>query len=325
MAMWSLLRETAVNWSEHKDARLGAALADYSIFSIGPLIVIAIAIAGLFFGDEVVRAEVGVQLRELLGDKGAQAVDAMLSDASKPKEGLLAALFGIGMLIFAAVGVVVQFKDALNTVWEVPASKISGIWGFARTYLVSLAAVLSLGFLLLISLLFTTLLAAGAKYIQPWLPEVAMQVAGFVVSFAFITLLFAMMFKWLPDTVVDWRDVWLGAAVTALLFEVGKLLIGLYIGKQGLESTFGAASSLGVLLIWVYYSSQIVLMGAEFTRTYARRYGSLLRRARPLPTPETRAARGAPADPVQTVARQNPYVAALLALGAGWVFARIRE
>jgi membrane protein len=319
MGAWTLLKETGVSWSDHKDARLGAALAYYSIFSIGPLILIAIAIAGFFFGDEAVRGEVGDQMKGLLGDKGAEAVDGMLASASRPKEGAFATLFGVAMLIFAAVGVVVQLKDALNTVWEVPSSKVGGFWGFVRTYLVSLAGVLSLGFLLLVSLLFTTLLAAGAKYIEPWLPEATMQVTGFAVSFVFITLLFAMMFKWLPDTVVSWHDVWLGAAVTAMLFEVGKLVIGLYIGKQGLESTFGGAASLVVLLIWVYYSSQIVLMGAEFTRTYARRYGSLRHRPQGLPSAEACEARNESIAPAAAVMRTSPYAAALFAIGAGWL------
>jgi membrane protein len=322
MSVWTLLKETASNWSSHKDARLGAALAYYSIFSIGPLIVIAIAVAGLAFGAEAVRGEVGNQVRGLLGDAGGQAVDAMLAGASKRREGLFATLFGIATLIFAALGVVVQLKDALNTVWEVPSSKSSGIWSFLRTYLVSLAGVLSLGFLLLVSLLFTTALAAAGKYIQPWLPEAAMQATGFVLSFAFITLLFAMMFKWLPDATVAWRDVWLGAAVTALLFEVGKFLIGLYIGKQGLESTFGAAASLVVLLIWVYYSSQIMLMGAEFTRAYALRYGSLRHRAGALPTDGAASAPHDPSDPVQVAVRDSPYAAMLLAACVGWLLAQ---
>jgi Virulence factor BrkB len=161
--------------------------------------------------------------------------------------------------------------DALNTVWEVEPAKASGIWHFVRTYVVSLAAVLSFGFLLLVSLLLTTALAAGGKYIAPYVPELAMHALGSLVSFGMITLLFAMMFKWLPDTDVAWRDVWPGAAVTAALFEIGELLIGLYIGKQALGSTYGAAASLVVLLIWVYYSSQLVLMGAEFTHVYAKR------------------------------------------------------
>ena len=320
MAVWILLKGTAVSWSDHKDARLGAALAYYSIFSIGPLIVIAIAIAGLAFGTQAVRGEVAAQLQGLLGDAGAKAVDGMLAGASKPQEGMFATIFGVATLLFAALGVVVQLKDALNTVWEVPASKISGVWGFVRTYLVSLAGVLSLGFLLLVSLLFTTLLAAGAKYVEAWLPEVAMQATGFVVSFAFITLLFAMMFKWLPDATVEWRDVWLGAAATAMLFEVGKFLIGLYIGKQGLESTFGAAASLVVLLIWVYYSSQIVLMGAEFTRTYAMQYGSQRHQPRQLSPSEPSKEVDSPVDPLRAAARVSPYGMTFLALCVGWLF-----
>src|SRR5262245_35914690 len=274
-AWWYLLRETALNWLSHKDARLGAALAYYSVFSIGPLVLIAIAIAGFVFGQEGVRAEVGAQMRTLLGDTGAQAIQSMLAGASRPQEGAFATIFGVGALLLAAVGVVVQLKDALNTVWEVDPPRGGGFWQFVRSYLVSLAGVLALGFLLLVSLIFTAGLAAAARYVASYLPETALQAASFIISFGCITLLFAMMFKWLPDTNVGWRDVWLGAAFTAFLFEIGKFLIGFYIGKQGLESTFGAASSLVVLLIWVYYSSQIVLMGAEFTHVYARRYGSL--------------------------------------------------
>jgi membrane protein len=326
-ALWSLLKETAVSWSNHKDARLGAALAYYSIFSIGPLVVIAISIAGLVFGADAVRQDVGVQLKGMLGDAGAKAVDAMLTGASEPREGIFATVFGVAMLLVAAVGVVVQLKDALNTVWEVEPAKESGVWHFIRTYLVSLAGVLSLGFLLLISLLLTTALAAGAKYIEPWVPEAAMQAVGFVLSFGVVALLFAMMFKWLPDADVTWRDVWLGAVFTALLFEVGKFLIGFYIGKQGLESTYGAAASLVVLLIWVYYSSQIVLMGAEFTRVYAKRYGSLRRVSRPLGVavvPSQYAPASRAVGPAPLAVRHTPYLAALVAICAGWLLGRAR-
>jgi membrane protein len=272
---WSPLQETGNRWLEHKDARLGAALAYYSIFSLGPLIVIAIAVAGLVFGAEAVQAQVFGALHGLLGDSGTQAIDAMLKGANRPREGLFAALLGVGTLVFAAVGVVVQLKDALNTVWEVETPPGSGIWRFVRTYIWSLAGVLSVGFLLLISMLLTAALSAAGKYIAPYLPEATLQIAGLLASFAVIAVLFAMMFKWLPDTPIAWRDVWLGAILTAALFEVGKFLIGLYIGKQGLESTYGAAASIVVVLIWIYYSAQLVLMGAEFTNVYARRYGSL--------------------------------------------------
>jgi membrane protein len=182
------------------------------------------------------------------------------------------------MLVFAALGVVVQLKDALNTIWEVDTAKAAGIWQFIRRYIVSLAGVLSLGFLLLVSLVFTAALAASGKYIATFLPEGALHFAGFAVSFALLTAMFAMMFKWMPDTHVGWGDVWLGAAITACLFEAGKFLMGLYIGKQGLESTYGVAASLVVVLIWVYYASQIVLLGAAFTRVYAQRHGSLRNR-----------------------------------------------
>jgi membrane protein len=272
MPAWlSQLQETASRWSEHKDARLGAALAYYSIFSLGPLIVIAIAIAGLVFGAEAVQAQVSGALHGLLGDSGTQAIDAMLKGTNRPREGIFATVIGVGALVFAAVGVVVQLKDALNTVWEVKTPPGSGIWRFVRTYIWSLAGVLSLGFLLLISMLLTAGLSAAGKYIAPYLPEAMLQIAGFLASFAVIAVLFAMMFKWLPDTPIAWRDVWLGAILTAALFEVGKFLIGLY---QGLESTYGAAASIVIVLIWVYYSAQLVLMGAEFTNVYARRYGS---------------------------------------------------
>lgn len=273
MSWWALTKEAAASWVNHKDAQLGAALAYYSIFSLGPLMVIAIAIAGLVFGQEAVRGEVGLQLRGLLGDAGAQAVDAMLVGASKPQQGIVATVLGIGLLLLAAVGVVVQLKDALNTVWEVEARKKGGTWQFVRTYLVSLAGVLALGFLLLVSLLLSTAVSASGKYLSPHLPEAALHIVGSIISFGVITLLFAMMFKWLPDTSVRWRDVWLGAAITAALFEIGKLLISVYIGKQALESTYGAAASLVILLIWIYYSSQIVLMGAEFTHVYTNRRG----------------------------------------------------
>jgi membrane protein len=172
---WNLVRNAAANWATHKDARQGAALAYYSVFSLGPLLVIAIAISGLVFGEEAVRGEVASQLKGLLGNTGAQAVEAMLSGASKPAQGVLGTVMGIGTLLFAAAGVVVQLKDALNTVWEVEPPKAGGIWTFLRTYIVSLAGVLALGFLLLVSLVLTTLLSAGGKYFATYMPEATLQ------------------------------------------------------------------------------------------------------------------------------------------------------
>ncbi|MEA2864102.1 MAG: rane protein [Bradyrhizobium sp.] len=279
--LWTVVKEAAENWSNHKDSRQGAALAYYSVFSLAPIIVIVIAIAGFFFGQEAVSGQVAASIKDALGDTGAQVVQAMLVDAARPREGLFATLLGIGALIFAAIGVVVQLKDALNTVWEVQDPTGQGIWQFIRSYIVSLAAVFALGFLLIVSLIVTAALAAFGKYAAPHVNEWLLHVVTDVASVGVLSLLFAMMFKWLPDTAVDWYDVWLGAVVTAVLFELGKAAIGFYIGKQGLESTYGAAASIIVVLIWVYYTSQIILMGAEITHAFAAHKGSIKKRGRP--------------------------------------------
>jgi membrane protein len=268
--LWTVVKEAAANWSSHKDSRQGAALAYYSVFSLGPIIVIAIAVAGFFFGQEAVSGRVASSIKDMLGDTGAKAVQAMLADVGRPREGFVATLLGLGAVIFAAIGVVVQLKDALNIVWEVGETSGHGIWHFIRNYIVSLAAVLALGFLLLVSLLVTAGLAAFGKYAAPHVQEWLLHLVTIMASIGVISLLFAMMFKWLPDAAVDWYDVWLGAVVTAVLFELGKSAIGFYIGKQGLESTYGAAASIIVILIWVYYSSQIILMGAEITHAFAK-------------------------------------------------------
>src|SRR6202790_1969256 len=273
--LWTVVKEAAENWSSHKDSRQGAALAYYSVFSLGPVIVIAIAVAGFFFGRDAVSGQVASSIMDTLGDTGAKAVQAMLADAGRPREGTIASLLGLGALLFAAIGVVVQLKDALNTVWEVEETPGHGTWHFIRSYVVSLAAVLGLGFLLLVSLMVTTGLAAFSKYAAPHIAEWLLHLISSLVSLAVITLLFAMMFKWLPDAAVDWYDVWLGAVLTAILFEIGKSAIAFYIGKQGLESTYGAAASIIVVLIWVYYTSQIILMGAEVTHAFAKHQGSI--------------------------------------------------
>jgi membrane protein len=276
--LWLVAKEAAGNWSSHKDSRQGAALAYYSIFSLGPITVIAIAVAGFFFGREAASGQVAASIKDMLGDTGAKAVQAMLADAGRPREGLLATLLGIGTLLFAAIGVVIQLKDALNTVWEVGELPGHGVWHFIRSYVVSLAAVLALGFLLLMSLVVTAGLAAVGKFAAPHLQEWVLHLVSVLISLSVISLLFAMMFKWLPDAAVDWYDVWLGATITAVLFEIGKSAIGFYIGKQGLDSTYGAAASVIVVLIWVYYTSQIILMGAEVTRAFAKHRGSIKRR-----------------------------------------------
>ena len=245
------------------------------MFSLGPIIVITIAVAGLLFGRDAVTSQVMSSIKEMLGDTGAKAVEAMLAGASRPAAGITATVLGVGALLVAAIGVVVQLKDALNVVWEVEEPKKSGLWHFARNYVLSFAAVLTLGFLLLVSLVVSAGLAAAGKYIDTYLPEGVLHVVSMLTSFVVVMALFSMMFKWLPDVSIGWRDVWPGAFLTALFFEVGKAAIGFYIGKQGLESTYGAAASIIVVLIWVYYTSQIILMGAEVTHSYAEHNGSL--------------------------------------------------
>ena len=268
--LWPALKAAASDWSGHKSAKAGAAIAYYSIFSLGPLIVVVISIAALIFGREDVQREVTEAIGGLLGDKGAESVNTMLSAAGTPSEGVLASIIGTVTLIFAAVGLVVQLKEALNVVWEVKPKSGGGIWGFARNYVLSLAGVLTIGFLLLVSMLLTAGLAAFTRHFGSFIPEPLMQAAGFVVSFAAISVLFVLMFKWLPDAEVDWRDVWMGGIGTAALFEIGKFLISFYIGKQGLESTYGASASIVVVLIWMYYTAQIVLFGAEFTHVRSK-------------------------------------------------------
>lgn len=276
--LWDVAKEAAENWSAHKDSRQGAALAYYSVFSIGPLIVIAIAIAGLVFGRDAVSGQIASSIRDLVGETGAQAVQAMLADASRPRAGLMASALGIATLLLAAIGVVVQLKDALNTVWEVERTPGTGLWYYLRSYVLSFAGVLAVGFLLLVSLLVTAALAAIGKYTAGYVDQAVLHLLNLIVSFLVITVLFAMMFKWLPDTPVDWHDVWLGAVMTAVFFEIGKLAIGFYIGRQGLESAYGAAASIIVVLVWVYYSAQIMLMGAEITHAFANQHGSINKR-----------------------------------------------
>ncbi len=292
---WSLLKQTFNEWSEDGAPRLGAALAYYSIFSLGPLLIIAIGVASFFFDGGAVQQQIMGQIRSLVGDQGAQAIEAMLTGASTGSQSLVATVIGFVILLFGALSVVVQLKDALNIIWNVERTPVSGIWGYVRTYGLSLAAVLGLGFLLTISLISSAFIAGMGQTFASGFSEAALHTVTFVANFLILTLLFAMMFKYLPETDVGWRDVWIGAALTALLFNLGKFLIALYLGKQGLESTYGAASSIVLILVWIYYSAQIVFFGAEFTQVYARRFGSL-RAATPQPSENVSGIEGVSAD-----------------------------
>jgi membrane protein len=260
------------DWLRHRCPRLGAALAYYAVFSLGPLLLIVTAVAGLFFGPDAVRGSLTAQFRGLLGESGGQAIDAMIEGAASASSGRTAAGIGIVLLLVAALAVVVQMKDALNTIWEVEDPLDAGWWWYVRTYLISFAGILSLGLLLAISLVVSTGLTAFGSWVGiPAGENLFWQAVNLALSLSVLSALFALLFKYFPDTAVAWADVWPGAIATAALFEAGKLAISLYIGMQGLESTYGAAASFVVLLIWVYYSSQIVLFGAELTHVYAQR------------------------------------------------------
>jgi membrane protein len=270
VAWWAVFKDAGSGWISHKAGQLGASLAYYSIFSIGPLLLVVLAVAGLFYDQAAARGAIGAQLETLVGAQAASTIQNMLAGAGKPMEGIFATLLGLVTLIFGAIGVVVQLKEALNTVFEVQSKRSPGLWGFVRTYAVSFAGVVSLGFLLLISLTLSAILSAAGSLVESLMPETVMQLLATILSLVVTSALFAAMFKWLPDAETAWANVVPGAILTAALFEVGRFLVGFYIGKQGLESTYGGAASLVIILIWVYYTSQIVLFGAEFVRAHSR-------------------------------------------------------
>ncbi len=291
--MWELVKATLSEWLEDNAFRLAAALAYYTVFSLAPLLVIVIAIAGFVFGEEAARGRIVDQMQGLVGPEGAQAVQTMLAASRRSGTGTVATVLGVITLLLGATGAFVELQSALNTVWDVPPREGSGLRGTVRDRLLSFALVLGIAFLLLVSLVVSAGLSAVGAFFGGALPVSAwvLQAANFVVSFAVITLLFAMIFKLLPDLAIAWRDVWVGAGVTSLLFAAGKWLIGLYLGTSGIASTYGAAGSLVILLVWVYYSALILFLGAEFTQVYAERYGSRPRAAAkaaaaPAPSPE---------------------------------------
>lgn len=273
---WQLLRQTFADWIEDKAPRLGASLAFYSAISIAPLLVLALSIAAFFFGEEAARGEIVGELQSLVGKDGGKAIEEMIQSANKPTTGTLATVFGVATLLFGASGVFGQLQDALNTIWEVKPKPGRGVWGFIKDRFLSFAMVMGVMFLLLVSLLLTAALASVTALTErlPDAVEWIAPTANFAISFAVITLLFALMFKLLPDVKMAWSDVWLGAIITALLFTVGKFAIGLYLGHSSTASSYGVAGSFVVLLLWTYYSAQILFLGAEFTQVYANKYGS---------------------------------------------------
>lgn len=271
-----LLKEAFSQWQADKAARLAAALSYYTIFSLAPLLVILIAVAGLAYGQQAAQNQVVGQIEGLVGAQSAQVIQSMLAAAQDQSAGILATIVGVVTLLFGATGLFSQLQEALNTVWNVEPDPDRGVWGVIKARFLSFLMVLVIGFLLIVSLLLSTLISAVSQFFGDLLPasELVFQVVNILVSLGVITLLFALLFKYLPDAEIAWKDVWPGALLTAVLFTLGKELIGLYLGRAAVGDAYGAAGSLVVLLLWIYYSAQILFYGAEFTQVYASRYGS---------------------------------------------------
>lgn len=319
-----LIREAVSAWVRDSAPSKGAALSYYTIFSIAPLLFIGISVAGLLFGPEAVQGAVMAQLTDLMGDGAAQAIKEMLANLQRPERGVWGAVVGIGLLLVGASTVFGQLQTALDSIWQVPkAPKPNGLWAFARGRLLSFGMVLGMAFVIVVSLVFSTLIAALSKWWGPLFSESIAHLLDVAFSFALLTFVFAMIYRYVPSTHIPWRDVWVGAAATALLFAVGKWAIGLYLGKSSVTQGFGAFASLVIVMVWVYYSAQIFLLGAEFTWVYAHYFGSrrgLARDAEEIPVapaanepipgapivpPAIRAPR--PEDHRRTLRKQNLY------------------
>ena len=286
--LWGVIKTAVSGWIDDYAQSMGAALAYYTIFSMAPLLLIVISIAGLVFGDDAARGEIFSQLEGMLGASGALAVQGLLESVRKPSESVTATVFGVVLLLIGATSVFGELQDALDRIWRAPIrAGQSGWWRLVQARLLSFGMILGIGFLLIVSLVASAALAALQKWWGPVFSDwAAASIIEVVLSFLVTTVAFAMIYKIVPRVRIHWKDVWIGAATTSLLFTVGKLLIGVYIGRSGIASGFGAAASLVVVLVWVYYSAQIFLLGAEFTRAYAHKFGS----RRNLPSEDTAAA-----------------------------------
>jgi membrane protein len=275
----ALLAESFGAWSKHKAPRLGASLAFYTLLSLAPLLLILISVVGLVLGHQAAEKDVVAQIQALVGSQGAKAAEALIEGSQNTTHGIMATVFGLLTLLFGASGVMIELRDALNTIWEVPTPELSGfkmISSFVKERLFSFTLVLAIGFILVVSLALSAWIAALGAWSASILPahEAILHILNFVVSFAIITGLFSAIYRFLPDVRMEWRDVMLGGAVTSLLFTLGKLALGIYLGKASFASTYGAAASIVILIVWVYYSAQIFFLGAEFTKTFANCYGS---------------------------------------------------
>lgn len=282
---WMLLRQTVLSWLDDYAPSMGAALAYYTLFSLAPLMLIVVSVGGMVFGEDAARGEIESQLVLLMGLGGARAVQDLLASVRQPLQGSLATTLGLTLLLLGATTVFAELQNALDRIWHAPASWSGGTWlTLVRTRLLSFGMILAIGFLLLVSLVFSAALALMGRWIEPvfgaWYALAA--VSNALAAFAMVTVLFAVIYKVMPRVRVQWRDVWTGALFTAMLFSFGRYLIGLYIGRSGVVTGFGAAGSLVVILLWVYYSAQIFLLGAEFTWVYANTVGSRKALAQPV-------------------------------------------
>lgn len=274
-SIWETIKETASDWSDDNASRLAAALAYYSLLSLAPLLVIAVAVAGFFLGDEAARGQVVGELAAIVGVQAAESIQTVVANAKSPEAGLWGTIAGVVTLFLGASGVFGELQASLNTVWEVKPKPGLGVWGQVKIRFFSFSMVLGVAFLLLISLVLSAAVSAIGATFSRVLPggEAVWQLVNGLVSLVVISGLFAVIFKLVPDAKVEWRDVWVGGAVTAVLFTIGKSLLGLYLGKAAVGSAYGAAGSIIALVVWVYYATQIFLLGAEFTQVQARRSG----------------------------------------------------
>jgi membrane protein len=273
-ALWWVLKHAFIGWWNDNVPRLGASLAYYTLFAMSPVLLIATSIAGLVFGREAVRGEIVAQIQGLVGTQGAQAVQAMLEGAARPSQSIPATIAGFVTLFLGATGAFLELQTALNAIWRVKPRPDVSVKAFLLQRLISFGLVVAVGFLMLVSLLVSAALAALSRYLGSIFPALTAlwEASNVLVSLFVITILFALVYKVLPDVRLRWRDVWVGALVTAGFFSIGKQIIGLYLGTSTVASTYGAAASVVVLLIWVYYSAQVVLLGAEFTHCYVEKF-----------------------------------------------------
>ncbi|MEP6557658.1 MAG: YihY/virulence factor BrkB family protein [Burkholderiales bacterium] len=277
MKLFQMIKQAVTAWIDDFAPSMGAAISYYTIFSLAPLLIIVIAVAGAIFGEEAVRGQIVGQLQSMMGEEGAKAVQTMIKAANEPTKGLVASAVSFVLLLVGATTVFAELQSALDRIWHVPEkAKPQGIWAVIRARVLSMGLILGLAFLLMVSLVTAAAVAALGTLANSMLPgsELLLQALNIAISVGLSTLLFAMIFKYMPSISIEWRNVWVGAAVTAVMFEVGKWGISLYIGKSGTTETFAAAGSVVVLLLWVYYAAQIFLLGAEFTKVWANAHGS---------------------------------------------------